>query len=134
MAEEIYAPIIDTEMTMKDALKRVFQIARSDNKCVRGTRQSCKKIMGGQAKLVLISKEVSSQISDVVMALTKKHSVPVITIESSEELGSIVGLARIRGGEVTKVTKCSVAVVMDYVRPSPERNFVLNALRDEKNK
>lgn len=129
MAEEIYAPIISSEMTITDALRQVCKIARANDTLRRGFREVSKSIMREKAQVVLLSKGMIANMSQIIISLGKQHNIPIIQIENSVELGKIVGFEKVRDNEVVKVAKCGVAVIDDFVVPSEGRYYVENVLR-----
>lgn len=129
MAEEIYAPIISSEMTISDALRQVSKIARGNNTLRRGFNEVTKSIMRERAQVVLLSNETLKTLADIIIALGKQHKIPIIKIESSIELGKIVGFEKVRDNEVVKTSKCGVAAIDDFVVASEGRYYVENILR-----
>lgn len=129
MAEEIYAPIISSEMTITDALRQVCKIARGNNTLKRGFAEVAKSILKQEAKVILLSNEMLANMSTIITALGKQYKVPIIKITTSVELGKIVGFEKKRDDEVVKVSKCGAAAIKDFVCESEGRYYVENVLR-----
>lgn len=133
MVEEIYAPIIPTDMTITDALRQVCKISHGSNKLRRGFRQVVKSLMRKEAKVVFVGKDYADNLMKIIIGLGKQADIPVIKIPSSEELGRIVGFEKIRDNVVYKVSKCGSASIVDFVEESEGKYFLENALRDKIN-
>lgn len=133
MVQEIYAPIISTEMTLTDALRQVCKIAGGKRKLRRGFRQVGKSIMRKEAQVVLVGKDFPDNYMKIIVGLGKQADIPVIKIQSCEDLGRIVGFEKIRDNVVYKVPKCGTASIIDFVEESEGRYFLENALRDKIN-
>ena len=96
--------------------EKVFEsveIARTTGKIKKGTNEVTKAIERGNAKLVVVAKDVSPP--EVVMhlpLLSKEKDIPCIEVSSREELGAAAGLAVASGsvaivqeGEAKKLVK-----------------------------
>lgn len=133
MAEPIYAPIISAEMTLSDALRQVCKISRGSNKLRRGFRQVTKSLMRKEARVVFVGSDLTDNLLKIIIGLGKQFNIPVIKIQSCEDLGRIVGFEKIRDSVVYKVSKCGTASIVDFVEESEGRYFLENALRDKIN-
>lgn len=128
MADEIYAPIIDSGMTLPLALAQVCAIANSRSLFVKGFRQVSSVVMREHAKFVLLAKDNDETSSAVVSAICRSRDIPVILVDDRKELGRIAGL--LEKSDKSKVCPCGVAAVLDYGRNSEGKVLVINALRD----
>lgn len=129
--EDIYAPIIDSNLTLPLALESVCSIANSYSLLVKGFRQASSILMRQEAKFVLIAKDNDPRSTEVINAICVEKKVPVIMIDTRAELGKIVGLTS--GSEKLRVAPCGVAVLLDYGKNSEGKVIVSNAIRDIKN-
>ncbi|EJW05088.1 hypothetical protein EDEG_00801 [Edhazardia aedis USNM 41457] len=130
MADEIYAPIIDTQMTIEDALKQVCKISNGNKTIRKGFNQVTKAILRKQAQVVILANNYSDQMKGIIIGLCKKYEAPIIRVDTSEQLGSIVGFEKFKSNDVLKIGKCGCAAIIDFVYPSEGRYFIENALRD----
>lgn len=69
---------------------------------------------------------------NLVRALCNEADVPLLSVDSRNQLAEWCGLAkRDAEGEVKKVCKCSCAVVTDYGEQSQALTFLLEHLKNE---
>jgi ribosomal protein L7Ae-like RNA K-turn-binding protein len=120
---------MDVQLTLHDALHQVCRISGANDKLVKGFRQVTKRIMSKEAQLVLLSSACIETISERVVALAKMYSVPLIKVDTREDLGRLVGFEKFSGTESVKVSKCGVACITDYCGESEGKVFIMNALR-----
>lgn len=128
MAEEVYAPIIDTNLTLPLALAQVCSIARAHSLLRRGFRQVSSIIMREKAKFVLLAKDNDEKSSAIISALCRDREIPIIMVDDRKELGKTVGL--LSRSDSSRVCPCGVASVLDYGKNSEGKVVVINALRD----
>ena len=83
-------------MTSKDMTERVLEaveIAKSTGKLRKGTNEVTKSIERGQAKLVVVAKDVNPpEIIMHIPLLAKEKGIPCVEVPSKEELGAAAGL------------------------------------------
>ncbi len=95
-------------MVSKEMSERVLEaveIAKSTGKLRKGTNEVTKAIERGQAKLVVVAKDVTpAEIVMHIPLLAKEKGIPCIEVASKEELGAAAGLT---------VSTGSVAVVAE---------------------
>lgn len=123
-----YEPIIETELTLEQALTKVCKVSRTYCKLSRGAKETTKKVIAGHAKLVMIAKDAEPKIEKLVRILAKEKDIPIISIESGAELGKIVGVENISSSGKVRSKGCCVAAVQDYCEQTPEASFVQSAL------
>jgi len=81
----------------KEQEEKVFQLietVKATGKLRKGTNEVTKSIEKGQAKLVVVAKDVSPP--EVIMhipLLSKEKSIPCVQVNSKEELGASAGLS-----------------------------------------
>ena len=85
MSEEVYAPVIDTSMTYKQALTEVCTISKSHLLLTCGFRQVSSILMREKVKFLLLAKDNEPNASLIINALCKEKCVPVISIDSRRE-------------------------------------------------
>ena len=79
---------------LADKALEAIEVAKNTGKIRKGTNEVTKVLERGQAKLVVIAKDVNPQ--EIVMhipLLAKEKNVPCISVETKEELGSAAGLS-----------------------------------------
>ncbi|VVB60400.1 50S ribosomal protein L7Ae [uncultured archaeon] len=96
---------VDYEVSKEDSEKVLdaLEAVKDSGSIRKGVNETTKAIERGQAKLVVVAKDV--QPEEIVMhipALCKEKKVPYIFVESKEELGKAAGL---------EVSTAAVAVV-----------------------
>ncbi|MGB9749054.1 MAG: 50S ribosomal protein L7Ae [Candidatus Woesearchaeota archaeon] len=77
-----------------DKALECIEIARTTGKIRKGTNEVTKAVEKGEAKLVVIAKDVSPK--EIVMhlpLLAKEKNIPLIEVPSKEELGVAAGLS-----------------------------------------
>ncbi|RVD93030.1 40S ribosomal S12 [Tubulinosema ratisbonensis] len=114
----------EEQSSLNLALSQVFSVSGGHNKLVVGFRQVASILQREKPVFVCIAKDMQNQANDVLLALCKKHQVPVIFIETRKELAT---LAHRRG-------KCGVLAMMDFVFSTTGKSFVTNLLKDMANK
>ena len=72
---------------------RAIEQARASGKIAKGSNETTKQVERGQAKLVILAKDVEP--AEVVMhlpILAKEKGVPCVEVPSKEELGAAAGI------------------------------------------
>ncbi|KAG0418676.1 40S ribosomal protein S12 [Dictyocoela roeselum] len=126
---EVYAPIINPEMTIEDALSQVCRVSLAENKLVRGARQTSKALLKNKAKVVLLANDMPKDYLTIITFLAKNSNVPVIKIDDSKALGELVGLKKVNIHNNFKIGKCGCACILDFVRNTEGRIMVEQMLR-----
>lgn len=125
---EGYEPIIETEMTLQQALTKVCRVSRTYCKLSRGAKETSKKIMSGDVKLIMLAKDTEPRILQLITLLAKEKGIPIISIDDRLELGRIVGVENVSAGGKIRSKGCSVAAIQDYCEQTVEASFVQAAL------
>ncbi len=71
-------------------MRKVFDligIARRAGKATSGTMAVQKSLSRGQARLLIISEDVSLNTREVLLRASQKHEIPYIILGNSQELG-----------------------------------------------
>ncbi len=84
-------------MSEKDLAEKAFEaveIARASGKIKKGTNEVTKALEKGQAKLVVVAKDVSpAEVTMHIPVLAEEKGVPCIEVPTKEELGAAAGLS-----------------------------------------
>lgn len=79
---------------LSDKALEAIEIARNTGKLRKGTNEVTKVLERGQAKLVVIAKDVSpAEIVMHIPLLSKEKGVPCVIVNTKEELGTAAGLS-----------------------------------------
>ncbi len=90
---------------MQEKAYEAVEVARKTGKLKKGVNEVTKVVERGQAKLVVIAKDVNPQ--EIIMhlpVLCEEKEIPFIHVSSREELGNAAGL---------KVPTASVAIISE---------------------
>ncbi|MBI2133819.1 50S ribosomal protein L7ae [Candidatus Woesearchaeota archaeon] len=83
-------------MTSKELAEKVFEaieIAKTTGKLRKGTNEVTKAIERGVAKLVVVAKDTNPpEIVMHIPLIAKEKGIPVVEVQSKEELGAAAGL------------------------------------------
>lgn len=80
--------------------------------------------MNKQAEVLLLANDYETRAIQIITGLCQDYKIPIIKIESREELGRIVGFEKVNGEGKVKVHKCGVATIDDYCGASSARNVI----------
>ncbi|EQB60074.1 40s ribosomal protein s12 [Vairimorpha apis BRL 01] len=128
MSSEEYSPIIEQQYTLKDALIQACRAARISNNLVCGGRQSVKKILNNEAKIVLVAKDCEPRILTIAKSFSEKNKIPIISIEDRKELGQIVRFEKVSSSGKVKNSGCGIAVIRDFNEKTKATEYILNEL------
>jgi len=122
---------VEAELGTIDALKEVLKKAQIYDGLRRGLHESAKALDRGAARLCILSKDCDNEeYVRLVQALCTESGVHLIMVDSGNELGQWVGLAKLnQDGTVRKAVRCSVAVVTDFGEDTRALNVVLNYVK-----
>jgi large subunit ribosomal protein L7Ae len=82
-----------SELQVKKAYEAI-ELAKKTGKIKKGTNEATKAIERGQAKLVIMAKDVNPpEIALHLPPLCKEKEAPLIEVPSKEELGAAAGLS-----------------------------------------
>ncbi|AFN82415.1 40S ribosomal protein S12 [Encephalitozoon romaleae SJ-2008] len=125
---EMQEPMMESEMTLQEALSKVCKVSRTYCKLSRGARETTKKILAGNMRFVMLAKDAEPKIAKLVTLLAKKKDIPIISVESRLELGKIVGVENASSSGKVRSKGCCVAGIQDYCEQTTEAGFVQAAL------
>jgi len=81
-------------MTDSDKYYEAIEIARATGKIKKGGNEVTKSLERGEAKLVVIAKDVSPpEVTMHIPLLSKDKDIPCVEVPSREELGAAAGLS-----------------------------------------
>ncbi|KAL6122698.1 hypothetical protein NUSPORA_00227 [Nucleospora cyclopteri] len=108
-------------LNIKMCLEKVLSISYNHVQAALGAKEVVKTLIREQQmEFVIITKDLSKKYQDIILHYCKEKNVPIIYLETREELGSIFPC---------KVKKAGAAGVKDFIRESEEKNFILNTLK-----
>lgn len=95
--------------------------------------RSAKALDRGAARLCILSKDCDNEeYVKLVQALCTESGVHLIMVDSGNELGEWVGLAKLNADKtVRKAVRCSVAVITDFGEETRSLNTVLNYVKSQ---
>ncbi len=78
---------------LSDKALEAIEVAKATGKIKKGTNEVTKAVEKGQAKLVVVAKDVSpAEITMHIPVLCKEKGVPCVEVASREELGASAGI------------------------------------------
>ena len=84
--------MVDKDLRAEKALEAI-EIAKKTGKIRKGTNEVTKIVERGQAKLVVIAKDVNPpEITMHLPALCEEKKIPLVEVEKKEDLGVSAGL------------------------------------------
>ena len=80
-------------MVDDDKIYEAVEVAKATGKLRKGTNETTKAIEKGEAKLVVIAKDISPpEITMHLPLLAEEKGVPCVEVSSKEELGAAAGI------------------------------------------
>ena len=107
---------IEASKELADKVYEAIEVARATGKIRKGANEATKAVAKGQAKIVVIAKDV--QPAEVVMhipMLAEEKGIYCVQVPSKEELGTAAGINR---------PTASVAIVVE----GEEKNLIKNII------
>ena len=84
---------VEVSKELANNVYEIIETAKTTGKVIKGTNEATKAIEKGQAKLVVIAKDVSPpEIIMHIPLIAEEKDVPCFTVPSKEELGAAVGI------------------------------------------
>ena len=85
--------VYEVPKELLDKVYEAIEVAKATGKIRKGTNESIKVIEKGQAKLVVIAKDVNPpEITMHIPLLAEEKNVPCVQVPSKEELGAAAGI------------------------------------------
>ena len=80
-------------MAEQEKILELVELAKATGKIKKGTNEATKAIEKGQAKAVIVAKDVSPpEITMHMPIIAKEKGIPFFEVSSKEELGSAAGI------------------------------------------
>jgi len=134
MTETVEVEVDNQEMSIIDAIRDVLRKALIHDGLRRGLHECAKALDRRQARLCLLAKDCENpEYSKLVRALCEEAEIPILTVDSRDQLGEWCGLCKIGpNGEATKIVSTSCAVVTEFGEDSRALSLLLKHLKDQK--
>ena len=85
--------VFEAPKEMIDKVYEAIEVAKATGKLRKGTNEATKAIEKGQAKLVVIAKDVNPpEITMHLPLLSEEKGIPCVQVPSKEELGAAAGV------------------------------------------
>ena len=85
--------VYEASKELADKVYEAVEVARTTGKIRKGTNETTKVIEKGQAKLVVIAKDVNPpEITMHIPLLSEEKGIPCVQVSSKEELGAAAGV------------------------------------------
>ena len=101
------------ELDLPHAIQNVLKSARIHGKIYRGLRECAKALDRNEAAFCILASNCDdASYTKLVTALCSRRELPVLQVESNEELGKWAGLCQIdKDGNPRKIVRCSCVVI-----------------------
>lgn len=85
--------VFEAPKEMIDKVYEAIEVAKATGKLRKGTNEATKAIEKGQAKLVVIAKDINPpEITMHIPLLSEEKGIPCVQVPSKEELGAAAGI------------------------------------------
>lgn len=85
--------VYEASKELADKVYEAIEVAKATGKIRKGTNETTKVIEKGQAKFVVIAKDVNPpEITMHIPLLSEEKGVPCVQVPSKEELGAVAGI------------------------------------------
>ncbi len=85
--------VFEAPKEMIDKVYEAIEVAKVTGKLRKGTNEATKAIEKGQAKLVVIAKDINPpEITMHIPLLSEEKGIPCVQVPSKEELGAAAGI------------------------------------------
>ena len=85
--------VYEAPKELVDKVYEAIEVAKATGKLRKGTNEATKALEKGQAKLVVIAKDVNPpEITMHIPLIAEEKNIPCIQVPSKEELGAAAGL------------------------------------------
>merc|ERR1739848_697866 len=119
---------------IKDALKMVIKKSAANDGLVKGLNEVCKCLDRKQAILCVLAEDCNDpKYKKLVDALAKASNVPLIEVESRDELGEWLGHCKYDiEGKARRVKGTSSVAIKNYGEETEALTFVLNYIKEKR--
>ena len=85
--------VYEAQKELAETVYEAIELAKATGKIKKGTNEATKAIEKGEAKLVVIAKDVNPpEITMHIPLLAEEKSIPCVQVPSKEELGAATGI------------------------------------------
>merc|ERR1712066_1010959 len=118
---------------IKDAIKSVIKKSQANDGLVKGLNEVCKCLDRKQAILCVLAEDCNDpKYKKLVDALAKASNVPLIEVESRDELGEWLGHCKYDiEGKARRVKGTSSVAIRNYGEETEALTFVLNYIKEK---
>merc|ERR1712232_300684 len=119
---------------IKDALKMVIKKSAANDGLVKGLNEVCKCLDRKQAILCVLAEDCNDpKYKKLVSALAKASNIPLIEVETRDELGEWLGHCKYDiEGQPRKVKGTSSVAIRNYGEETEALTFVLNYIKEKR--
>merc|ERR1711934_648286 len=116
-----------------DAIKSVIKKSQANDGLVKGLNEVCKCLDRKQAILCVLAEDCNDpKYKKLVDALAKASNVPLIEVESRDELGEWLGHCKYDiEGKARRVKGTSSVAITNYGEETEALSFVLNYIKEK---
>lgn len=128
------APSEKQVLSLDDAIKVVLKNSIARDGVQRGLRQAVRALDRRTALCCFLSGDCSEdRYKQLIRALCKAHNIPLVQIESSKQLGEMVGLCRHDAeGNARRVVGCACVALTDWGKDSEARAILTDHIKADK--
>lgn len=115
------------QQKIETAFREMCTESRKNGKLVKGFRQITKSLISGRSKLILMSSAIKEEgMKAVIEGLSKQNNVPILRVNSHQDLAAYVGLVKeSENEEKVKILSCAVASIEDFGKKKEASAFLL---------
>merc|ERR1712007_308679 len=119
---------------IKDAIKSVIKKSQANDGLVKGLNEVCKCLDRKQAILCVLAEDCNDpKYKKLVSALAKASNIPLIEVETRDELGEWLGHCKYDiEGQPRKVKGTSSVATKNYGEETEALTFVLNYIKEKR--
>merc|ERR1712151_982875 len=119
---------------IKDAIKSVIKKSQANDGLVKGLNEVCKCLNRKQAILCVLAEDCNDpKYKKLVSALAKASNIPLIEVETRDELGEWLGHCKYDiEGQPRKVKGTSSVAIKNYGEETEALTFVLNYIKEKR--
>merc|ERR1712045_508669 len=117
-----------------DAIKSVIKKSQANDGLVKGLNEVCKCLDRKQAILCVLAEDCNDpKYKKLVSALAKASNIPLIEVETRDELGEWLGHCKYDiEGQPRKVKGTSSVAIKNYGEETEALTFVLNYIKEKR--
>ena len=111
---------------MSSAIRKVLKLARGKDGVVRGIHEVVKALESNKVKVCFLASSCNeANYKNLITALCKEKTVPLVEVADNKTLGEWSGLCKIdKDGNPRKVVGASCVAVTDFAEESLALNFL----------